>query len=152
MCIRDREGELPRTAAFGWNNKLTILDVKLMIDIERYRKVNVEAKTPTQIFTRKDMIVKNNLDFLNRCAEKIAEINFADQRNGHVYAHMKHGKPCWYDHAYLKKHARNGTIKEVLEAFQFFKKEIANEAKGQPLNLVKEKNYTLGRWNQRKSK
>ena len=142
------KGDLPRTAAFGWNNNMTILDVKLMIDIERYRKVNIEAKKPAQIFEAKDMAAKNNIDFLKRCSEQIAEINFADQSNGYVYARMEHGKPVWCDHRYVKKHDRDRSIYEVLEVFDFFEKKFSNKAKMVPLDLVREKNYTLGRWNQ----
>ena len=39
-------GERPRTVAFGWNRVLNVLDVKCMLDIERFRRVNVDATSP----------------------------------------------------------------------------------------------------------
>ena len=34
------EGRPPRTVAFGWNREMTILSIKSMLDIERFRKIN----------------------------------------------------------------------------------------------------------------
>ena len=43
------KGSLPRTAAFGWNDSLVVLDVGLMLDIDRYRCVNVEARCAEEV-------------------------------------------------------------------------------------------------------
>jgi hypothetical protein len=43
------EGSPPRTVAFGWNGEMTILDVKSMIDIERFRKINIWARRPADV-------------------------------------------------------------------------------------------------------
>ena len=37
-----RLGERPRTVAFGWNDELNVLDVKCLLDVERFRRVDVE--------------------------------------------------------------------------------------------------------------
>ena len=37
-------GRPPRTVAFGWNGEMTILDIESMIDIERFRKINIQAQ------------------------------------------------------------------------------------------------------------
>ena len=39
-------GERPRTVAFGWNDELNVLDVKAMLDVERFRRVDVDARAP----------------------------------------------------------------------------------------------------------
>jgi hypothetical protein len=38
-----RAGERPRTVGFGSNRALNVLDVRCMLDVERYRRVNVDA-------------------------------------------------------------------------------------------------------------
>ena len=43
-------GERPRTVAFGSNRVLNVLDVKSMLDIERFRRVNVDATSPDTLY------------------------------------------------------------------------------------------------------
>ena len=45
-----RAGERPRTVAFGSNRTLYVLDVKCMLDVERYRRVNVDASAPGELY------------------------------------------------------------------------------------------------------
>ena len=45
-------GERPRTVAFGGNRVLNVLDVKCMLDIERYRRVNVDADLARRALSR----------------------------------------------------------------------------------------------------
>jgi hypothetical protein len=40
------EGLPPRTVAFGWNGEMTILDIKSMLDIERFRKIISTLRSP----------------------------------------------------------------------------------------------------------
>src|SRR6185295_2655470 len=44
-----RMGEVPRTVAFGWNDEINVLDVKCMLDVERFRHVNVDAQAPESL-------------------------------------------------------------------------------------------------------
>ena len=39
-------GAAPRTMAFGVNGVMTILDLKSLLDVDRYRKINVDATGP----------------------------------------------------------------------------------------------------------
>ena len=146
------EGELPRTAAFGWNRTLTVLDINLMVNIDRYRKVNIEAQEPAEIFDRKDMVLKDNTTFMKRCAELIPEINFADQDSGYVYARMSHGKMTWCDDHYVESLSEELDVKESLEAFGFWGAEPSESDELEALDFDAEKNYTLGRWNIQQAK
>ena len=44
------KGSKPRTIAFGMNGELNILDFECMLDIERYTKINIEARDPADIY------------------------------------------------------------------------------------------------------
>ena len=44
------EGQRPRTVAFGWNGEMNILDVKCLLDVERYRKIDVQGKSPAEVY------------------------------------------------------------------------------------------------------
>ena len=59
------EGERPRTVAFGANGEMNILDIKRLIDVERYRKINVDARRPEDVYPdARAMAPERNLDFL----------------------------------------------------------------------------------------
>ena len=61
------EGQPPRTVAFGWNGEMTIPDVRSMLDIERFRKINIRAKGPEEVYRGKNFAPECNTDFLRRC-------------------------------------------------------------------------------------
>lgn len=96
------EGEPPRTVAFGWNDDMTILDIKGMIDIDRYRKLNVKAKRPDDIFNGSSKSPEDNSQFLEQCAKLFASIRFADYRTGYIYGKLECGNWVWQDFDYLE--------------------------------------------------
>jgi hypothetical protein len=82
----------PLTAAFGWNGEMTILDLKRMLDIDRFRKINIYAQKPEELYVEKELAPERNIQFLQRCARLIPIINFAERGSGRVYARLEHGK------------------------------------------------------------
>src|SRR3984893_8713876 len=91
------QGCPPRTVAFGWNGEMTILDIKSMIDIERFRKINIRAQSAADVYADMDLSPQRNVDFLKRCARWIPVINFADYETGKVYARLQRGEWEWRD-------------------------------------------------------
>ena len=91
------EGQPPRTVAFGWNREMTILDIKRMLDIERFRKINIRAQKPEEVYVGENLVPECNVDFLKRCARLIPIINFADYATGRVYGRLSRGKWVWRD-------------------------------------------------------
>ena len=43
-------GERPRTVAFGWNDVLNVLDISCMLGIERYQRVDIDARGPESLY------------------------------------------------------------------------------------------------------
>ena len=100
----------PRTAAFGWNEVMNVLDPRCLLDIERYRKLDVEARSPEALFgDEAQLAVASNAAFLGRCLEQFREVNFAHAESGRVYASVQRGKALWVD-------AGAATAGSVLEA------------------------------------
>lgn len=87
----------PLTVAFGWNGEMTILDLKRVLDIDRFRKINIRAEKPEELYVEKELAPERNVQFLQRCARLIPVINFADRATGRVYARLEHGKWTWRD-------------------------------------------------------
>jgi hypothetical protein len=94
-----RLGERPRTVAFGDNDVFNVLDVKGMLDIERYGRVNVDAAGPEAFYADRRLLdPEHNTAFLRRCClDGFREVTFADQRTGRIYLRIRSGAPVWMD-------------------------------------------------------
>jgi hypothetical protein len=91
-------GEQPRTIAFGWNGEMNVLDIKGLLDIERYRKINVEARNPQEVYPGADeMAPAKNVQFLVNCVRRLPAVNLADAASGRIYLRLERGKPAWID-------------------------------------------------------
>ena len=75
-------GERPRTVAFGGNRVLNVLDVKCMLDIERYRRVNVDATSPADLYREPSLLrPEHNAGFLRPVPRALSRRQF--RRPGH---------------------------------------------------------------------
>jgi hypothetical protein len=91
-------GERPRTVAFGANDSLCILDVAGLLNIERYRRVDVDARAPDTLYPDRALLApEHNAGFLRRCIERFREVSFADQRSGRLYLRIVAGRPVLVD-------------------------------------------------------
>jgi hypothetical protein len=98
-----RLGERPRTVAFGDNETFNVLDVKAMLDIERYARINVDAAAAEFLYTdRMQLAPERNLEFLKRCVQSFHWVNFADQASGRVYLRIERGIATLEDRAALQ--------------------------------------------------
>jgi hypothetical protein len=146
-----RLGERPRTVAFGRNDVLNVLDVGCMLDIERYRKVNVDARTPQSLYDDKEALAPDrNIGFLEQCLDKFREVNFADQLTGRIYLKIASGKPAWVDREALEKAVHQSDTHAGLKAVAGAAFDPATPAAPRPHFLSEiagvERIQTLGRW------
>ncbi len=143
------EGQLPRTVAFGWNGEMTILDIKLLLDIDRFRTVNIEAENPGEIFDETKLAPEHNVEFLKQCAEHIPIVNFADYKTGTVYGRLENRTWTFVDANFAKMHLNDPNAVAGLNALGWQgANNVQSEASGpEPLNDEnEEKAYTLGDW------
>ncbi len=75
-------GEVPRTIAFGGNDAMIVLDPVALLDIERFRKINVYAETPAQVYAGIDHAPDRNVGFLKACLGRLGEVRFASAAPG----------------------------------------------------------------------
>ena len=93
-----RLGERPRTVAFGWNGEMNVLDVGGMLDVERYRRVDIDATGPDRLYNDSALRApENNTAFLRQCVARFQGVSFADQATGRVYLRVVSGSPIWAD-------------------------------------------------------
>ena len=140
------EGRPPRTVAFGWNGEMTILDIKSMLDIERFRKINIRAQEPEEVYLDMNLAPERNVEFLERCARLIPIINFADYETGQVYARLKHGKWAWRDDERFASALNDPDAKAGLEAIAPNDYDLTAGTKVDRTNLDIDKAHTLGAW------
>jgi hypothetical protein len=89
-----RLGERPRTVAFGDNDTFNVLNVKAILDIERYGRVNVDAAGAEFLYADRRLLEPaHNTGFLRRCVEGFRKVNFADQASGRIYLRIESGAP-----------------------------------------------------------
>ena len=92
-------GEQPKTIAFGFNDELYILDIKCMIDINRFSKLNIYAESANQVYPSASAIAPEvNTEFLVKCANDIPRVNFVDRVTSKIYACIESGTISWVDH------------------------------------------------------
>ena len=101
----------PRTVAYGWNTEMTILDIGRMIDIDRFRKINIHACKPDDAYRDRNLAPEHNVEFLRRCARWIPIINFADYRTSKPYARLQQGKWTWLDERRFAKALQDSDAK-----------------------------------------
>ncbi|NEU12675.1 hypothetical protein G3T14_11060 [Methylobacterium sp. BTF04] len=96
------EGQRPRTIAFGINGVMNILDLKFVFDIDRYRKIDINAHTPEQVYAdTASTLPEANMDFLRACLRRMTTVRFADHATGRVYARFDRGHLTSLDPATL---------------------------------------------------
>jgi hypothetical protein len=144
-------GERPRTIAFGWNDTLNVLDIKCALDIERYRRVNVNATAPESLYSEQSLLApENNTGFLKQCIDKFREMNIADQDTGRIYLRIVSGKPVWVDGEALERAASNPDTRAGLLAIAAaaFDRTLPGPDRPMYLSEITGANQarTLGRW------
>ena len=97
-------GDLPRTVAFGWNGEMNILSVKSMLDVDRYRKIDVAATRPEDVYSGPQATAPEHCtQFLLQCGRTLAALNLVDRDSGRIYLRLEAGRLAGIDPVYLAK-------------------------------------------------
>jgi hypothetical protein len=141
-------GELPLTVAFGWSGEMNILDVNCILNIDRYRKINVRARNPLEVYPdRSTMAAANNVEFFAQCVQRFPVLNVADRNTGRIYARTESATLVWADPAALLSAKIDEETRAVIAAV--IPDVLCGERRwnrGPPPLLVPERFHTLGRW------
>jgi len=142
------QGERPLTVAFGWNDALNLLDVGTLIDVERYRRVNVNATRPQDLFPDASALrAEHNSAFLRQCIERIPLVNFAVRETGRIWLRVESGHAAWRDADAFAHAVADADVAQALRTAlpDAFAPDVP--ATGGPRHIVMgEKIHTVGRW------
>ncbi len=134
----------PLTVAFGWNGEMTILDLKRILDIDRFRKINIRAQKPDDLYIESELAPERNVQFLQRCARLIPMINFADRATGRVYARLERGKWTWRDEQRLACLSADPDVRAAIMAVQANVQDAAAAITAPPSDLDIDESHNLG--------
>ena len=85
-------GQRPVTVAYGWNREITILDSRPLMDIERYRHIDVNARSPEALFARVAAAdERRDSVFIRECVKRFERVRFADSASGRIYREIVRG-------------------------------------------------------------
>lgn len=142
------KGELPRTAIFGWNGIMTVLDVQLLVNIDRYRTVNIAASQVNEVFNEDELHALPKPEFIVKCAEKVHMILFADRQTAQIYASVQDGKLHWLNRAFVEASADESLIRHVLGSLGNIESSRLEDASREPpaIDVPAEQHVTVGCW------
>ena len=108
------KGTYPKTIAFGTQDEMNIVDCSVFVDIERYQKINIRARTPGELYpTGPRSSVKRNIGFLRQCIKKIPRVNFIDQATGKAYVDVRDGRFRLLDEDILASQLEDGERAQI---------------------------------------
>jgi hypothetical protein len=141
------EGQRPRTVAFGWNLEMNVLDIKCLLDVERYKSIDVQATDAAHVYPdAAAMAPERNTGFLEECARRMAAINFVDRETGLVYARMEAGALRWADPVALAAAMQDPETRAGLLALAGASIEDGGIPPGAATKLDSKESHTLGQW------
>lgn len=136
-------GDEPRTIAFGWNGRMTILDLARLDDIDRFRQVDVAARRPEDVLPPDP---EESFVFLGSCLRRIPEVTLADHATGRVYGRLKDGAWVYRAGTDALPFAADSFEMRCLGALGWGPP-LDTEGTGAPvLDLAAERRVTLGAW------
>jgi hypothetical protein len=141
------QGHRPRTVAFGLNGGMNILDLTCLLDIDRYRNINIAAQTPAAVYAGpSSRDVAKNPEFLRQCLRRMPTIIFAEQQTGQIYARIVNGRLTHWNSRIYRLAVRDDDTRAAFES-------VARPAQGEssiPLDdndrLDPHQSLTLGQW------
>ncbi len=96
------KGRFPALVARGDQREMTVFDPVVLVNIERYQRTNIYARSPEAVAgPAEQLAVARNLGFLKQCLRQIPEVRFATPQ-GEVFLMARDGKLAVTDAATLQ--------------------------------------------------
>ncbi len=136
-------GDGPKTAAFGWNDSLTILDPDCLRSMDRYRHLNIEARRPEDVLLPESGAEE---DFVRKCLLQVSNVTFADPDSAEVLAQTR-DNTCVYDRGgVFEKLSLSDECKRLADRNSTAPAITDDPAAAVPVDVEAERRFTVGRW------
>jgi hypothetical protein len=111
------KGTYPTTIASGTQQEMNIMSASGFIDIERYRKIDIKAKSPQQVYPAPALMsVENNIEFLDQIVKEIPTVNFIDRMTNTKYFQVQDGVCKVLDKAIFTGKLKDGETAKIFHA------------------------------------
>jgi hypothetical protein len=90
-------GKMPRTIASGWNRRMIVFDIEGMLDIDRFRKVDIHARKASEVLLGGTQDDAQNIEFVRQCCGRLDLVQFADPATGAPFAVVEQGRLVWME-------------------------------------------------------
>ena len=138
------QGQLPRTVAFGMNGQINVLDVGCLLNIDRFRSINIAAKSEAAVYQPRMQATSSEV-FLLQLIRRLPQVNFADWRTGEVYARTESGNTVFCRRRFLEAAGPETNARLVLgDLLSPLPAECPPETRLEV--LATDPRSTLGRW------
>jgi hypothetical protein len=109
------KGTYPKLIARGTQGKMQIYQLRSLIDIERYQRINVLATRPAQVAAPPEQLrVASNLGFLRQCINRFALIEFIDRQCDNCYLVIRGGSFEVLDTDLFQRNLADESLREVV--------------------------------------
>ena len=139
-------GARPRTVAFGTNGAMVVLDLSGMLAIERYRKIDIEARSAEAVYPDAAALApERNTGFLRACVRRMRSVEFADRESGLVYARHAGGRLTCLDRALFARVLEEADARAAFAAIGGARPEAVPDGEPRP-PIARDQTVTLGAW------
>jgi hypothetical protein len=139
-------GARPRTVAFGTNGAMVVLDLSGMLAIERYRKIDIEARSAAAVYPDAAALApERNTGFLRACVRRMRSVDFADPQSGQAYARHAGGRLTCLDRALFTRVTADADARAAFAAIGGARPETVPDGAAQP-PVARDRTVTLGAW------
>lgn len=109
------KGTYPELIARGTQGKMQIYQLRSLIDIERYQRINLSAKQPSQVAAPAEQLqVEKNLGFLKQCINRFVLIEFIDKASETCYLAIRRGSFEVCDAELFARNLADDSLREVV--------------------------------------
>ncbi|TPE48923.1 hypothetical protein [Amaricoccus solimangrovi] len=126
-------GQRPRTVAFGWNGRVTILDPECLCRMRSYQGVNIHARRPEEA-----MVETGGRDLLAECVAKVPVVEIVDPRSCAVLSRTENGV-----RVYQRPAAESAALPALAGAAE---PDPGAEPGPPPIDGDHERRFTIGDW------
>jgi hypothetical protein len=111
------KGVAPTLIARGTQGWMQIFELEPLINIERYRRINIHATKPEQVAADpKDLTVEKNMGFLRQCISRINCVELVDANSNRCYVSIHSGKFEIVDRQLFDQKLSDETLREIIFA------------------------------------
>jgi len=141
------EGQRPRTIAFGLNGQMNILDLKGMLNIDRFCNINIEARSPEAVYVvPRTRDRRNSAQFLRQCVQRIPLVNLALQDTGEIYAQIRNAKLVAWNRDIFAEAVHDDDVRMAFELIATPPQSDSFGFTSGDLRLDPRESQTLGQW------